>query len=306
MKVKSATVTLCKRALYESVSTDVMCRFVKIFNHNYDIYERSGIPRNIPITNQAAAHQIVSDLVQENRFVDFIEILIKVHAEGYMGRKYTIKHLRMLIKNLEKEGFTFDESSGQFFENAKERASANWGRLFDGDERTAALLRLDIVDNSGLVRDEKRKNIDTAYANLRTIVEQAVLSRAGRIWSWEGDGALAAFMFGKKERSALMAGIEILNELFFYNAFSSPLERSIKVRIAAHLGPLQYRSNMYELVKNQLVHETITLEETATAVNSFTISSSLFMYIDRVMQDLFAEKKHAQFGKIRYYDIAME
>ncbi len=306
MKVKSATITLCKKALYESVSTKDMWRFIKIFDKDYDLYERSGVPRNIAISNQNAANQIVNDIVRANRFIDFIEILVRVSTVGYMGRKYTIKHLRPLITSLQKEGFCFDEESGLLFENSVERASRNWGRLRDGDEQTVAVLRLDIVDNSSLVKKESMKDIDLAYKDMRMIVEHAVQSRFGRLWSWEGDGALAAFVFGPKERSVLMAGMEILNELFIYNKVLSPLHRDIKVRIAAHVGLLQYRDSLSELLKNQVISEVIAFEGNATAVDSFTVSPSLFMYIDDVMHGFFQEKTMKPYGKIRKYSVAME
>ncbi len=306
MKIKSSTITLCKRALYESVSTTDMCRFVKIFNNDYDLYKQSGIPHNIPISNQNAANQIVNDMLRTNRLIDLIEVLVRVSTIGYMGRKYTIKHLRILITNLQKEGFLYDESTGQLFENSKIRATQNWGRLLDGDERSVALLRLDIVGNSELVKNESPEKIDKAYKDLRKIVEQAVIMRAGRLWSWEGDGAIAAFGFGKKEKAVLLAGIEILNELFFYNELYSPLQEKLKVRIAAHLGVIRYTSNITELLENQSVRDVIMLEGKSTAIDSFSVSPSLFIYIDNVMQQLFTEKKDKYFSEVCKYTINME
>ncbi|MBN2873458.1 MAG: hypothetical protein JXM71_00055, partial [Spirochaetales bacterium] len=192
MKVKSATMSLCRRMLYESISADTMVRFVRLLDPEYDLYERSGIPLNIPITNQMAADRIVRDIVDEGRFIDFIETLVKVDAGGYMGRPYPIKGLSQIIKTLTQDGFIFDRSSGQFFENAHERASPDWGRLREGDERQAAVLRLDIVGNSEIVKRYPRDTVEKAYNDLRTIVHRAVVGRFGRLWSWEGDGALAA------------------------------------------------------------------------------------------------------------------
>ncbi len=306
MKIKSATISLCKKALYESVSTKEMCKFAKLVNSSYDIYERSGFPRNVPLSNQNAASQIIRDAMEDKRLIDFIEVLVKVSTVGYMGRVYSIKHLPLIIRNLQKEGFCFDEKTGQIFEDSIQRASPNWGRLLDGDEKTVALLRLDIVGNSNLVKNEDPKNIKKAYKDLRNIVQKAVLSRSGRLWSWEGDGALAGFVFGEKEQAVVMAGVEILNELFFYNKFEAPLAEPLRVRIATHVGVLKYHSDLTELVKNQIVTEVINLEEKVTANDSLTVSHNLFMYTDNPLQNLFTEKTYKGFGKIRRYSVAME
>ncbi|PKL09774.1 MAG: hypothetical protein CVV51_01975 [Spirochaetae bacterium HGW-Spirochaetae-7] len=292
--------------LYESISAETMVRFVRLIDPEYDLYERSGIPRNIPITNQMAAERIVKEIVEEGRFIDFIETLVRIDAGGFMGRLYPIKGLVQIVKTLMQDGFIFDRSTGQFFENARERASPDWGRLRDGDERQAAVLRLDVVANSALVKRNSAGKVDKAYAELRSIVNRAVIGRFGRLWSWEGDGALAAFLFGQKERSAVLAGMEILNELFFYNRLENPLGEPLRVRIAAHSGPIRYRVNPLELLKNETLRDVTQLESRATPVDSLCVSGNLFLSIDRVIHERFGAEQQSEFGKVRLYAVNLE
>jgi len=306
MKVKSSTISLCRRTLYESISAETMVRFVRLVDPEYDLYERSGIPENIPITNQMAAERIVKDIVEDGRFIDFVETLVKVDAEGYMGRSYPIKGLGQIVKVLTQEGFFFDRATGQFFENSHERASPDWGRLRDGDERQAAVLRLDVVDNSALVLRNPPERIERAFAELRNVVSRAVVGRFGRVWSWEGDGALAAFLFGHKERSAVLAGMDILNELFFFNRLANPLGEPLRVRIAAHAGPIRYRDNLMELLKNDTLKDVVQIESTATPTDTFSVSSNLFLPIDRVIQERFGPERQAPGVKIRLYAVDLE
>lgn len=282
-----------------------MVRFVKLVDPEYDIYRRTGIPENIPITDQMAAERIVKDVVEDGRFIDLVETLVKVDTQGYMGRTYPMKGLREIVKALTLDGYVFDKSTGQFFENANERVSPDWGRLRDGDERQVALLRLDVVANSLLVKRNKADRVEKAYADLRSIVYKAVVGRFGRLWSWEGDGALAAFLFGQKERAALLAGMEILNELFFYNRFDNPLEEPLRVRIAAHAGPIRYGANTVELLKNETVKDALRLEAT-TPPDSLLASTNLFLSIDRVIQDRFGPERQVDGGKVRHYSVTME
>jgi hypothetical protein len=219
---------------------------------------------------------------------------------------YPIKGLVQIVKTLMQDGFIFDRSTGQFFENARERASPDWGRLRDGDERQAAVLRLDVVANSALVKRNSAGKVDKAYAELRSIVNRAVIGRFGRLWSWEGDGALAAFLFGQKERSAVLAGMEILNELFFYNRLENPLGEPLRVRIAAHSGPIRYRVNPLELLKNETLRDVTQLESRATPVDSLCVSGNLFLSIDRVIHERFGAEQQSEFGKVRLYAVNLE
>lgn len=306
MKVKNATISLLKRTLYESISAETMVRFVRLMDPEYDVYQRSGIPRNIPITNQTAAEQIVQDIVDEGRFIDFVEVLVKIDAEGYMGRTYPIKGLVNVLKILIQEGFIFDHSTGQFFENANERTSPDWGRLRDGDERQAAVLRLDVVANSALVKRNDAANVEKAYADLRSIVYKAVVSRFGRVWSWEGDGALAAFLFGPKERASVLAGMEILNELFFWNRLASPLSEPLRVRLAVHGGPIRYRDSLMELLKNDTLKDVEQIEARATPCNTLSASSNLFLSIDRAIHERFGPEKLVRSFSVRQYAVKLE
>ena len=190
MRLKSSTISLCRKILYESLTTDAMVRFVRLVEPEYDLHERSGIPVNIPITNQMAAERIVTDILADDRFIDFVEVLVKIDAEGHMGRSYPIMGLGQIVKILAQDGFVLDRSTGQFFENTNERASPDWGRLHEGDERQTSILRLDVVDNSALVQRNRPECVDAAFAALRAIVTRAVVGRFGRVWSWEGDGAV--------------------------------------------------------------------------------------------------------------------
>ncbi len=306
MKVKNAAISQCRRTLYESMSAETMVRFVRLIDPEYDLYERSGIPVNIPITDQMAAERIVKDVIEDGRYIEFVETLVRVDANGYMGRPYPLKGLRELVKALTQDGYILDRSTGQFFENANERTSPDWGRLREGDERQVAVLRLDVVGNSSLVKRNQADRVEKAFGDLRAIVYKAVVGRLGRLWSWEGDGALAAFLFGQRERSALLAGMEILNELFFYNRLDNPLDEPLHVRLAAHAGPIRYSANVMELLKNETIKDVNRIESTATPADSLSASVNLFLSIDRVIQDRFGPEKQADGGRIRHYAVTME
>jgi class 3 adenylate cyclase len=282
-----------------------MIRFARIVFPEYNIYRRTGLSEGMPISNQTAAQRIVADMIQDGRFIDFVEALIQIEAAGYMGRRYALKGLNDVISGLIQDGYSYDPVSGQFFENQRERISPDWGRLKEGDERKMTLLRLDIAGNSNLVRRNPRNKIERAYNDLRSIISRAVTSRLGRLWVWEGDGALAAFLFGSGEKSAVFCGMDILHELFFYNKLHNPLDSPMGVRIGAHAGPVFYSTQEGERQKGETAREAAGLEARAQ-VNSMAVSYKLFATMNQNVLCLFGPEKNGPGGKYHLYSLGIE
>ena len=306
MKKPIFTTAICRKCLYTSLSVSDMIRIAKMVFSEYDIYERSGYPNGHPFPNQDAANQIVMDMLQIGHYVDFVEMLIRVGTEGYMGRHYELKGLDDVIDDVVEAGYSFDKTTGQFFENQQERITRNWGRLLEGDERQMAAMRLDIVGNSILVKEHERELIDKAYGDLRKIVTKSVVSRLGRLWIWEGDGALAAFMLGNYSRMAIFAGMEILNEMFLYNKTSNPLNSDIRLRLSVHSGSLVYSSSDVECLKADIVRKAITLESKAAKANSLVISEGLALTQDQALLNIFSNTTIVSTEKYRIYQVSQK
>jgi class 3 adenylate cyclase len=283
----------------------MMIRFAGLVYPHYNIYRRMGLSEGMPIPNQNAAERIVADMIQAGYYVDFVEALVRIDREGYMGSQYNLRGLGNVIASLIDEGFIFDKVSGQFFENQEESISPNWGRLVEGDERKMAVLRMDIAGNSVLVRNNPRSKIERAYNDIRNIVSRAVTSRFGRLWSWEGDGALAVFLIGPMEKKAIFAGMEILHELFFYNKLSNPLSLPVNIRLGVQIGQVRYSEKESERLKNETVKQAIFLEGLA-ANNALCVSYNLCFNMDQNTLNLFSAEKLKGGCKYRLYTMGLE
>jgi class 3 adenylate cyclase len=304
MSAVNFTSRFCRKCLAQSLPVDMMVRFARIVYPDYNLYRRTGLSEGMPISNQSAAQCVVMDLIQDGYFIDFVEALIRIDAKGYMGRRYTLKGLQDVIAGVIQEGYSFDPVSGQFFENQRERISPNWGRLRDGDERKMTVLRLDMAGSSQLVRQNPRDKIEKAYRDLRLMVSRAVTGRLGRLWAWEGDGALAVFSFGPMEKSSVFCGMEILHELFFYNKLRNPLDGPVNVRIGVHVGNVQYFDDEMARLKNDAIKQAVKLEALA-AVNSLGVSYNVCVTMDQNTADLFGPEKSGPFGKYRLYRLGV-
>jgi class 3 adenylate cyclase len=296
----------CRKCLYTSLSVPDMLRFVNMIDPEYDIYKRSGYPEGHPIANQDAAKRIVDDMIQDGKYVDFVEMLIKVEAQGYMGRHYDLKGMKDIVTDVIQAGYSYDKTTGQFFENQQERITRNWGRLVEGDERQMAVMRLDIAGNSILVKENPKNLIEKAYGDLRQIVTKAVVSRLGRLWSWEGDGALGVFMLGNYSRMAIMSGIEIINEMVLYNKISNPLKSEVKLRLSVHSGNLTYSTSEAECLKADTVRKAIILESKAAKPNSVVISESLAVTQDQALLNIFSNTTEVSADKYRIYQVSQK
>ena len=100
--------------------------------------------------------------------------------------------------------------------------------------------------------------------------------------------------------------MEILNELFFYNRTDNPLSSPMRVRIAAHTGPIRYSANSLELLKNETLKEVIAIESDSTPADAMSASLNIFLPIDRVIQDCFGPELRVADNKVRQYSICVE
>ena len=281
----------CRKCLYTSLSPDDMIRFARMTYPDYDIYATSGFPRGYPIPGQDAANQIVYDMVKDGYFIDFVELLIRINNIGHMGRKYPLRGIDDVIDDILQAGYSFDDTTGQFFEDQNQQVTNSWGRLLENDERQMAVLRLDIAGNTILVKENPKELIDKAYGAIRSIVTEAVVSRLGRLWSWEGDGALGVFMLGDYSRMAIFAGMDIINRMYLFNKMDNPLNSSISLRMAVHSGVIVYSESELKYSKADTIIIAKTLEARAAVPNSLVISDGVARSQDQSLLNIFSDTK---------------
>ena len=284
MQVSGWLIHLTTRALTESMDVRTMTHLVKRLIPHYDIYERTGFPRNIPVPNKNAANQIVRDIKNNELFLPFVDLLIDIGESGIMGRKYRVPHLREIVAEISKAGFLYDDESKMFVEDPRIRKTKNWGVLRENEEYIFTFLRLDIVGNTDLVRKYSPYIIQSTYSDLRAIVQIAVEKRNGRLWNWEGDGGLAAFYFSRKNNAAALSAMEIIHELFMYNLLKCRLDELLRVRMAVHSGQCQFRHS-FENFKNDIIKYIAEIESNYTKPNTVTFSSNVVHMLDSILAE---------------------
>jgi class 3 adenylate cyclase len=297
-RIPSKFQRLIVNSLSQSMPIHTMVRIMKLLNGTYDLYERTGFPPTIPIPSIDAAKQITRDIIQDGRLVDFVKILVEVNTIGMMGKKISIRFLSQIIKELETLGYVFDEATGNFKEKSNGRTTAHWGVLLEGKTYDLTFLMMDIVQNTELVRKYDQAFIADIYGTVRDMFVRIIEKRNGRVWIWEGDGGLAAFYFDDKNIKAVLCGIELLLELFFYNLMKSPLKEGLKVRLSVHTGPCQLATNI-EKSESDTINTLKLLSDEFTLPDSMTISPSVYSDMGSKLE-LFFKPVTLKTGKYLY------
>jgi class 3 adenylate cyclase len=289
-RIPTALRNHCIRALSESMDIRTMTHLIRNIFQSYDIHERTGFPKSIAIPNIDVARQIVTDVIKSQKFLHFVRLLIGAQDDGIMGRRYKISFLREIIKATYDLGYIFDSSNMMFIENPQVRKTRNWGALEEGEQYQMVFLAIDIVENSRLVKTYPPETIKATYKHLRAMMNKSIDKRNGRIWSWEGDGGLAAFFFGDPHTSAALSAIEIMNELFLYNRAACVLNEPLVVRIGVHAGDCEYTASEEELDRLETISETRSIE---TMAKPDTVYLSIVV---KVMLDEFISKHFKAVG----------
>ncbi len=270
----------------------------RVLGDYYDLNERTGFPDSIPIPTIDAAHQIVEDVAVSGNFLAFVSLLIQIQHNGFIGRTYRFTGLQEIYDQLVRAGYTFDYDTLQLIEDAGRRKTRNWGVLQPGDTRGFTLLRLDIVGNSHLVRRYRSERVEHAYRALRSMVREEVEKRNGRIWNWEGDGGLGAFIDEDRHNKAFAAAMEILTGMFLFNLLDTPLDEPLRIRIALHGGLCEYQDRFRDM-SGEALNTVSEIEANFTEPDSVTISEAVYGSLDRLFSARL--RQIAEHNGHRYY-----
>jgi class 3 adenylate cyclase len=305
VKVQTRLATLITSALSQSMPVDMMQRLARTVIRDYDIYQRSGFPSNIPMPRADAARHILKDFVREGFFLRLVESLINMASQGNMGREVRIPLLPRIIAEVEGQGYRYSREKGVFLEAVELTRTMGWGTLETGKTYEFALLRFDIAGNSRLVRRYPEARIKAVYGKVKDLVTRIVEKREGRIWSWEGDGGLAAFYFVDKTIQATLCGMEVLHELFLYNLLGKGLPEPVLVRLAVHAGPCRFLHSAKESA-GDTIRRVELLESSYTHPGCLTVSPGVFTDLGSKLSPHFTAVPGPDRGNVYRYGLGWE
>jgi class 3 adenylate cyclase len=295
--------TIC-RALSQSMDVQLMEELAARAIPGYDIYQRTGFPASIPIPRGDAARQIVRDMIQGGYLKQFAEVLIEVNHRGVMGRSVRVNLLPQVVKELEALGYVFKREYGVFVEDGSVRPTRSWGVLREGAVYEMSFLGIDIVGNTALVRRHSKQLVLQVFSGLREQFTAIVQKREGRVWSWAGDGGVAAFHFGNKNVQAVLAGMEMISELFLYNLLQCPFPQPLHVRMAAHGGPCQFLESFEDIRSDTL--RRLRQVEAQAAIDSLVITPGVYSDMGNKLDSFFRPLRVSRHALLYTYKLSWE
>ena len=278
---------LLAKALVESMSTDLMVVVAERVIPGYDIYERTGYQRSIPIPPLTVANQIIRDVGGSTATLRLLERLIAIDETGFMGRRVPVRSLAVIVREAESLGYVYDRSTGVFLEGPRFAKTSAWSYLREGSTYELSFMQVDVAGSTPVVRSEPRVAVDGAWADLKCIVGSVVERRSGRLWQWEGDGGVAAFLFGGRNVQATLTGMEILLELFLWNTFRCRLGCPLRIRIAVHAGPCLYHES-FPRIQSDTLRRLELIESRYTDADSVTLSAGVHSDLGPKLSRLFS------------------
>ncbi len=281
-----------------------MFHIVRRLIPDYDIYEQTGFPKSFAIPNRDAADTIVSNIIERDLFIQFIELLITIREEGLMSKKINLPYLNEIIREIYNQGYIYDSANRIFVENPQIRKTTNWGTLQEGEFYTLVFLGIDIINNTGLVKKYPKDVVEQTYTEFSFIVQNICEKRGGRLWNWEGDGGVAAFFLGNKYQDAVLSAMEILNNMFLYNRTICTLTEHLHFRITVHSGDCEYTENTDKLMQEDPIKVLHDMEKKYSGKDTICISLPVKMMLDGFIADQFTKLKNS--GKSKYFHYKLE
>ena len=281
-----------------------MFHIVRRIIPDYDIYKQTGFPKSFAIPNRDAADTIVSDIVERDLFIQFIELLITIREDGLMSKEVNLPYLNEIIREIYNQGYIYDQANRIFVENPQIRKTTNWGTLQEGESYTLVFLGIDIINNTGLVKKYPKDVVEQTYTEFSFIVQNICEKRNGRLWNWEGDGGVAAFFLGNKYQDAVLSAMEILNNMFLYNRTICNLKEHLNFRITVHSGDCGYTENRDKLMQEEPIKILQEMEKKYSGKDTICISLPVKMMLDGFIADQFIKLKKS--GKSKYFHYKLE
>ncbi len=275
------------KGLSRSMTQKEMIHLVRRIVPEYDLHKRMGVSIHNAVPHGDGARQIVRDMREWNFFPDLISLMAQAETKGIHGRKYHFPRLGYVIQQMAEEGIIYNRDTDSFVEDSRRSITKNWSVLREGQTCTFSILKLDLVKNTEMVRQNDQDIIEKTFALIRQDVTEIVNLRLGRVWSWEGDGAICAFYHGSRNEQAVYSAMEILHRLFLFNHFSNRLDRPIQLRQAIRTGPIEFTENEEKIKQAETVKDTCRLEEKHTDPDSITISQEVFSHLPSPVLDGF-------------------
>lgn len=273
-----------------SFSSDGIDELGRLLFRSYSSHVLAGADNHITISRQRAAQMLVDEAEAHGKLADLIKLVAELDGSSFQGKRLEIKDVEVFFNSLARIGIVYNPARRKLHHTREElNRLKNWGSLRDGRDYDVAVVSVDIVGNSNLVRTYGAKKMEKLYFELWRFLERKLDDYDGRMWSWAGDGGLLAFTFRDHVERAVMCAIDIQSSLPLFNvAPSTPIDQRIELRLAVDCGLVTFLNDTGRIVSD-VINYAAHLEKKATYPGHVAISERVCRECDERVLAVFEE-----------------
>jgi class 3 adenylate cyclase len=262
----------------------------RLLFRTYSSHSIAGADNHITISPQRAAELLVDQAEARQKLGELVKLIAELDGSTFLGRRIEIRDIEVFFNSLARVGIVYDPSRRRLHHTREEIGRLkNWGSLRDGRVYDVTVMSVDIVGNSNLVRAFGTTTMEKLYFQLWRFLEHKLDDYDGRMWSWAGDGGLAAFTFHEHTSRAAMCAIDIQSSLPLFNISpGNPVDKRVELRVALDTGPVTFYSDTGRIVSD-VINFAAHLEKTATQPGCVSLSERVVTRADERVLSIFED-----------------
>jgi len=263
----------------------------KYMEPKFNAHILSGEPFGITLRPEQAAQVIVKHFSRQGRLGELIVLLIGLESNpSTVRRAVSLAGLDEFTRRMGALGYVYDRSTDSIVQKAAGEEDS-WGLLHEGESYNFAFLSIDIAGNSIIQSKYEEERIEAVYGSLYSMIERIVKVYNGKIWTWAGDGGIAAFYLGNIAQDSVNAAISIQTNMIAFNLSSNrnQFEEPVHLRIAAHQGPTAYKENKGAIL-SEAINYVAHLEKKGTSLDGVAVSIDIYNELTARLRKVFQSK----------------
>ena len=274
--------------LAQNFRPDEINELGRLLFRKYDSHSLSGTENHFTLSARKCASVLVDQCVEFDKIDTLIELVAGLDEQTILGRQVKVDGLEEFLKDLSRTGVIYDFERRKLLRVRKELDQlVNWGALKEGKRYPITVMSIDVVGNSKLVSQYGNRAMEKLYANLRRFLEKQIAQYEGRIWSFAGDGGIAAFTFRNHADRAVLCALEIQRTIPLFNLKSViPLKEHFSLRIALDTGKIKFNPETGSIV-SEVINYASHLEKQFTDPGGVSISGNLRAEVDSRIAEIF-------------------
>ena len=272
----------------QNLNADEIEAFGKIIFKSFDCHKLAGKSNHITLSPRKCAAVLVEYCNNGKKLFDLIQLLVQLDGSTLKGKIITLNGLEIYLNKLGQAGIYYDFRKRKVLRSKKELTDLpNWGSLKEGKEYSLTILSIDIVNNSKLVKKHGVKTMEHVYFQLKSFLTKKLYEYDGRLWSFAGDGGIAAFTFKDQITRSVLCALDIQSSLAIFNI--NPVVKikdTIELRIGIDTGKIKFLKETGTIVSD-VINFAAHLEKYATSPGQISISDTVMKQLNKKITRIF-------------------